>query len=200
MIRPPPWVVRTAAAVLVVSAAQFVDLTSEEGYTDNAVVPVKGDVPTYGFGMTKRPDGSPVLMGDRTTPVRAMRDSLAHIQKDEAVLRRCVKAPLYQGEWDLLVDHAYQHGVGTTCGSRMVREINAGRYVAACEAYLDYRLVRAAPGERAGPGFVRGRDGVLRYDCSTPGNKRCYGVWKRSLERNRKCLAAQGWPEEQERP
>jgi lysozyme len=173
--------VRTAAAVLVVSAGAFVDLTSEEGYTNEAVIPVKGDVPTYGFGMTKRQDGSPVRMGDRTTPVRAMRDSLAHIQKDEAVLRRCVKAPLYQGEWDLLVDHAYQYGPGKTCGSRIVAETNAGRYVGACEAYLDWKF-------------------VARYDCSTPGNKRCSGVWKRSLERNRKCLAAQGWPEEQERP
>lgn len=176
---------RIVVAALVLSAPAFVELTSDEGYTDAAVIPVKGDVPTYGFGMTKRPDGTPVRIGDRTTPVRAMRDSLAHISKDEARLRQCVKAPLFQAEWDLLVDHAYQYGPGATCGSSMVALANAGQYVGACEAYLEYRFVG------------KGKD---RFDCSTPGNKRCYGVFKRSLERNRKCLAAQGWPEEQERP
>lgn len=191
---------RIAIAALTLSAGAFVGLTSQEGYTDEAVIPVKGDVPTYGFGMTRRPDGSPVQMGDKTTPAKALRMSLAHIKGDEVELKKCVTADLHQAEYDLLVDHAYQYGPRTTCRSSIVASANAGNYAASCAAYKEFRLVRAAPGERRGPGMVIGGDGVMRYDCSTMvegpdgalvRNKRCWGVWQRSKDRYDACMAAQ---------
>lgn len=159
---------RRAIAGLSVSAALAVGLFVSEGYTDKAVIPVEGDVPTYGFGMTYRADGSAVKMGDKTNPVEAVQRSLSHIQKDEVGIKRCVTAPLSQNEYDLMVGFAYQYGVPTLCKSSMVRMANAGNYEASCKGYLNYKKV----------------DG---YDCSTPGNKRCYGVWLRSLERYKKC-------------
>jgi lysozyme len=182
---------RNAIAALSVSAAAFVALVGHEGYTDRAVIPVKGDRPTVGFGSTFREDGAPVQMGDTITPQKAIARSLAHIQKDEAGIKACITAPLSQAEFDLMTDFSYQYGVVALCKSSIVREANAGRYVQSCEAYKEFRLVRAAPGERPGPGFVVGKDGILRYDCSTPGNRRCSGVWARSQERYQTCMAAQ---------
>lgn len=49
MIRPPQ---RRTVAALTLSAAALVGIVLHEGYTDRAVIPVKGDVPTIGFGTT----------------------------------------------------------------------------------------------------------------------------------------------------
>lgn len=190
-----PQHVRQGIAGLALSAAMLVSLLADEGYTDEATVPVKGDVPTNGFGGTVNADGTPVKMGDRITPVAALRRSMAHIQKDESRLKQCVTAPLQQREYDLLVDHAYQYGPAATCRSGMVRSANAGDYRGMCDAYKGYRLVRAARGEPFGPGMVIGDDGVMRYDCSTlvdgRRNRRCWGVWERSKERFDHCMAVQ---------
>jgi hypothetical protein len=48
----------------------------------------------------------------------------------------------------------------------------AGDYAGACKALLFYK-------------FSAG------YDCSTPGNKRCYGVWTRQIDRHSKCMGVQ---------
>jgi len=165
-------VVRISALALTLSFGGWVWLAQEESYTPQAVIPTKGDVPTVGFGSTRHADGSPVQLGDKLDPVRAVRTSAAHLSRDEAALRKCVTAPVSQAEWDLLVDFAYQYGAPTACKSAMVRAINAGRYAEACEGYLLYRYAAG-------------------FDCSTPGNKRCAGVWTRSQARAQKCREAQ---------
>lgn len=154
------------------SAALLVSLVVSEGYTDKAIIPVQGDVPTYGFGMTYRPDGTPVQIGDKTNPVEAIQRSLSHIQKDEVGIKKCVTAPISQVEYDLMVDFAYQYGVPTLCRSSIVKKANDGDYVGSCKSYLQYKRVNG-------------------YDCSTPGNKRCWGVWQRSVERYNDCMEAQ---------
>lgn len=164
---------RWAAGALALSAAGFVGIIANEGYTDRAVVPVEGDRPTVGFGSTFREDGTPVQMGDTTTPPKAVARSLSHVQQSETGLKRCVTGPLTQGEYDILVDFSYQYGTAAACRSSMVRLTNAGDYAGACEAYLRYR-------------FVAG------YDCSTPGNRQCWGVWVRSKERRDRCMEEQG--------
>lgn len=159
---------RTAIAALSLSATALVALITHEGWSDKAIIPVKGDVPTVGPGLTQRPDGSPVQMGDTVRPVEGIQRSLAHIQRDETTLKRCVTAPLSQVEYDLLVDFAYQYGTAAACRSSIVRLANAGDYAGSCRAYERFR-------------FVAGRD------CSIRANG-CYGVWTRSQERVRKCL------------
>lgn len=161
---------RLPIAVAGLSAAALVGLLQHEGYTDKAIIPVKGDRPTVGFGSTFRDDGSPVQMGDTITPPKAVARTYSHILKDESALKRCVTGPVNQTEYDLLVDHAYQYGVSATCSSSVVRHINAERYADACAAYLRWR-------------FVAGRD------CSVRANG-CYGVWTRSEARHRKCMEA----------
>ena len=188
---------RIVIGALSVSAALVIGhLWPQEGWTDTAVIPVKGDVPTVGPGLTKREDGTPVRMGDTIKPLEGARRSLAHLQADEARIKKCVTANLHQAEYDLMLDFAYQFGTNNLCGSSIVAKANAGDYPGSCEAYKEFRLVRAAPGERdRQPGIVRGKDGVLRYDCSTlidgNPNKRCWGVWTRQLQRYQTCMGVQ---------
>lgn len=158
---------RTTIGALSVSAAAMVALISHEGWTDKAVIPVKGDVPTLGPGLTKRTDGSPVQMGDTIKPIEGIQRSLAHIQKDEAGVKRCVTAPLSQTEYDLMVDFSYQYGPAALCNSSIAKLANAGDYAGSCKAYERFR-------------FVAGRD------CSIRTNG-CYGVWLRSQERSTIC-------------
>jgi len=167
---------RKTIAGLALSASALVALVVEEGYTSKAVIPVKGDVPTLGNGSTTHADGSPVRMGDTTTPVKALQRTLLYVQHQDMQIKQCVTADLHQVEYDILSNFGYQYGINALCKSSMVRLANAGDYAGSCNAYLQYR-------------FVAG------YDCSTlvngQHNKRCWGVWARSLERNQKCLEVQ---------
>ncbi|TCS35811.1 GH24 family phage-related lysozyme (muramidase) [Paucimonas lemoignei] len=167
---------RIAVAALSLSAAGFIGIVQSEGYTDHAVIPTKNDRPTVGFGSTFHEDGSPVKMGDTTTPARALVKAQAHVSKEEAIFRKSLAgASLHQEEFDLYMDWVYQYGTGRWSESSMRRHLLAGDYVAACDALLAYK--------RAG-----GRD------CSQPQNwgpKGCKGVWTRQLERHAKCMAMQ---------
>lgn len=167
---------RTAIASLFVSASALVGLVVHEGYTDSAIIPTKGDRATVGYGMTFHSDGSPVKLGDTTTPVKALQRTLAYIQKDETRIKQCVTAPLHQIEYDTLLNFSYQYGITRLCNSSMVKLANQGDYIGSCKAYLQYR-------------FAAG------YDCSTlyngQKNKRCWGVYSRQLERYEACMSVQ---------
>lgn len=165
--------IRILVASLSLSAAAFVGLTMGESYTGAAVIPTRGDVPTLGFGSTTHEDGRPVRLGDTTTPPKALKRTLAYIQADEADMRKTLDGvELHQAEYDVYIDWRYQYGATAWRSSSMLRELRAGNYPAACQALLRYR-------------FSAG------YDCSTPGNRICPGVWTRQQARHAQCMAAQ---------
>lgn len=164
---------RIAVAALSLSAAGFATWQASEGYTPVAVIPTKGDVPTIGHGSTRYEDGQPVRMGDTITPVRAevlARNLNSQAEKQFAASLQGVK--LYQDEFDIYMDFVGQFGMGTWLKGSPRRDLLAGNYAQACNDLLKYK-------------FAAG------FDCSTPGNKRCAGVWTRQLERHAKCMAAQ---------
>lgn len=164
---------KVVVAALTLSAAAFVGLVSHEGYTSTAIIPTKGDVPTVGFGSTYHEDGSRVRIGDTVSPVNALKKAQAHISKEEDNFRKSLEgAYLSQKEYDIYMDFIYQYGSATWNKSSMRRNILQGKHAEACKSLLNYR-------------FAAG------YDCSTPGNKRCYGVWTRQKERYDQCMAAQ---------
>lgn len=164
---------RTAIGALVLSAAGLIGLVAHEGYTDKAIIPVPGDRPTMGYGSTFKEDGSPVKMGDTTTPQKALRMTMAHIAKDEKRLRQCVTGELSQKEYDILIDFSYWRGAAGTCRSDVVKYINQGNYVASCEAYLNLDSRKAAG-----------------KDCKQP-ESGCRGVWVRAEKRYKDCREAQ---------
>lgn len=159
---------RIVIASLSLSAAAFVALVGSEGYTERAVIPTKGDVPTLGFGST-----TGVKMGDSTTPVRAIQRAAKELDTVyEAAVKRCAPVTMHQREYDVYVDMTYNIGTGAFCNSTMARKLREGDYIGACNQILQWK--RAAG-----------------YDCSTPGNKRCWGLWERRLELHAQCMGVQ---------
>lgn len=147
---------RTVLAALTLSAAALVGLVSQEGYTDRAVIPVKGDVPTLGFGTT-----GGVKLGDTTTPPKALALALRDVQKFEGAIKHCVTVPLHQHEYDAYTSLAYNIGPAAFCKSSLVKHLNAGDYATAC-----YEITRWS--------YYKG------HDCAAPENARlCGGLAKR---------------------
>ena len=164
---------RIPAAVLTMSIGGLSALFVSEHYTEKAIIPTKGDVPTYGFGSTTKPDGSRVQLGDRTTPVAAVTRTLSYLEDAQKDVKDTLEGVvLTQGEFDVYMNWRYQYGIGAWRKSSMLRHLRAGNYIAACDALLLYK-------------FSGG------YDCSTPGNRVCAGVWTRQQERHRDCMAEQ---------
>lgn len=124
---------RIIAALLSLSAAGLVSLVGWEGYSQRAIIPVAGDVPTIGFGSTRRDDGSPVRMGDTITPQAALARTQREIRAEfEPAIRKCVHVPLTQGEFDAYTSLAYNIGANAFCRSTLVRKLNAKDYSGAC--------------------------------------------------------------------
>jgi len=157
---------RTTIAALSLSASGLIALVMSEGYSDKAIIPVPGDVPTIGFGSTRN-----VRMGETTNPIAALARAGREINQDyEAVLKRCVTAPLYQHEYDVYVDMAYNVGAHKFCSSTIVRRVNSGDYEGACEAILMWKKYKG-------------------LDCSLAVNSRiCGGIWTRRLKAKAECL------------
>lgn len=156
---------RTAITALSISAAAMVGLVMHEGYSDEAIIPVAGDVPTIGFGTT-----AGVKLGDKTTPPAALARALRDVQVKEGALKACISVPLAQCEYDAYIDLAYNIGEGAFCRSTIVKRLNAGDYRGACEAILMWRMFQG-------------------NDCSLPENKRrCGGLWTRRQTEYRQCL------------
>lgn len=165
--------VRVSVGALAVSLSMFSALVYKENYTDTAVIPTKNDRPTVGFGSTFWEDGRPVKMGDKITPVRAVKLATVHITKEEAAFRATIPdVKLYPAEYDIYMDWSYQYGTGAWRASSMRRNLLTGQYRAACDSLLLYK--------KSGG-----------YDCSVPGNRICAGVWTRQKERHAACVAAQ---------
>lgn len=164
---------RVAVTLLTMSLAGFGAWKANEGFTDTAVIPTKGDVPTIGHGSTRWEDGTRVRMGDTITRQRA--EVLARTLNSQAEKEFAASLPgvkLHQDEFDLYMDFVGQYGIGTWRAGSPRRSLLAGDYVQACHNLLKYKYAAG-------------------YDCSTPGNRRCWGVWARQLERHSKCMEAQ---------
>ena len=132
---------RTAIAGLVLAATTLVGLGLSESYTDKAVIPVPGDVPTKGFGTTRNADGSAVKMGDATTPPRALVDLLRDAGKFERAVKRCAPVPMYPHEFSSMVSISYNIGERAFCNSTIVKRLKKGDYEGACNAFLMWNKV-----------------------------------------------------------
>ncbi|OTM57653.1 lysozyme [Acinetobacter pittii] len=162
-----------AVGLLAASAAFFMGVKVDEGYTSKPVIPVKGDRPTQGHGSTFKLDGSPVKMTDppitRATADKWLRNDVA---KREVAFKDSLKGvKLSQTEYDLYLDFTYQYGIGAWSSSSMLKNLKVGKYKAACDSLLKYKY-------------------VAKRDCSIRKNG-CYGVWTRQVERHAKCIGAQ---------
>lgn len=131
---------RLPLATLTLSASALVSLAVFEGYRDRAYTPVKGDVPTIGFGTTEN-----VKLGDKIDPVTALQRKLSDAQKFEGALRKCVKVPLHQHEYDAFISVSYNIGSAAFCNSTLVLKLNAGDYLGACREILRWNRFKGQP-------------------------------------------------------
>lgn len=165
---------RIAVGFLTVSTAGFGAWVANEGFSSKPIIPTKGDVPTIGHGSTRYENGTRVKMTD--PPISRQRaEQLARnlMSKDEAMFRQSLKGvDLYPEEYDLYMDFVGQYGIGNWRSSSMRRELLNRNYLQACHALLRWKYAAG-------------------FDCSTPGNKRCWGVWQRQLKRHAQCLSVQ---------
>lgn len=132
---------RTAVAGLVLAASTLVGIALKEGYTDTSVIPVPGDVPTYGFGTTRHDDGTPLKMGEKTTPPRALVSLLNEAGMYERAVKRCAPVPMYPYEFSAYVSFTYNVGESAFCKSTLARKLNAGDYAGACAELLRWDKV-----------------------------------------------------------
>lgn len=122
---------RIKIAALALSASTLVGIALHEGYRGDAYRPVKGDVPTIGFGTTEG-----VKDGDKITPERALVRLLKDANKFEAAVRRCAPVPMYQYEFDAYVSLTYNIGESAFCNSTLARLLKEGDYEGACKQIL----------------------------------------------------------------
>ena len=156
---------RRSLMALSLSAAALVGIVLHEGYSDRAIIPVPGDVPTIGFGTT-----AGVKLGDTTTPPKALARALVDVQQFEGAIKTCVTVPLTQNEYDAYVSFAYNVGSRAFCQSTLVKKLNLGDFKGACDELLRWR-------------FFQGKD------CALPENRRlCGGLVKRREAEYRQCL------------
>lgn len=151
---------RKAIAGLFISAAAVVGVMNREGFTDHAVIPIPGDVPTYGYGSTVKADGSKVKIND--TISRSVARTLLNTTIDKTYsdgIKTCAgDLELYQHEFDFLVDSAYNLGVKRICTSSIISKFRSGDYAGGCAVILQYK-------------YAAGKD------CTKPQNK-CGGIPK----------------------
>ena len=131
---------RSAIAGIVLSASALVAIVTHEGYSDTAIIPVPGDVPTIGFGTTEG-----VKPGDHITPPKALARALTDVQKFEGALKRCVTVPLHQYEYDAYVSLAYNIGPTAFCNSTLVKRLNEQDYATACQQILNWDKFKGKP-------------------------------------------------------
>ena len=119
---------RLVVGALSLSAAGLVGIAGYEGYSDEAYIPVPGDVPTIGYGSTEG-----VQMGDTITPPKALERLMRDVGVAESAIGRCVKVPLSQSEYDAFTSFAFNVGGAKFCSSTLVKKLNSGDYDGACK-------------------------------------------------------------------
>ena len=113
-------------AALALSAAGFVGITQWEAFRGNAYNYGVGTT-TIGFGTTVG-----VKPGDKISVERALTTALADANKHGEAVRRCVKVPLFQYEFDAYTSLAYNIGQTAFCDSTLVKKANILNYAGAC--------------------------------------------------------------------
>ena len=166
---------RLLAKITGASALVLASVMAHEHFAPVATIPVPNDPPTYAFGSTRKPDGSPVQLGDKIN--RSDAKFLLLVQMNEEYLEPLQKCAgdleLSKGEEAALLDLAWNIGADKVCKSTMVKKFRAKDYDGGCKAiYLFDRL--------------HGRK------CSLPQNRNrkdgCKGIMNRRDEQYKLCM------------
>jgi len=109
------------------SAAGLRLMKNAEGFRDRTYIDVAG-IATIGFGHRLLP-GESFPRGIDETQGEAI--LLSDVRSAEQAIEHLVRVPLTQGQFDALVDFAFNLGAGRLAASTFLRDLNAGKFDAA---------------------------------------------------------------------
>lgn len=149
--------VRYAVSSLAVVAALIAGIKGHEGIERTAYVDrlAYNKAVTVCYGHTRT-----AVLGQRYTNTQCDALLLKDLNEIYApIVRKYVKVPLSQGEFNALVDFTYNLGEGKLRSSTLLRLVNEAKYEEAAKEFAKWR-------------FTNGKD------CSIRANK-CYGIIER---------------------
>ncbi|MBK5530994.1 lysozyme [Pseudomonas sp. TH08] len=126
-----------AGVIALASAPLVIFLGTWEGNGQNTVYADKlaGGLPSVCKGITRHTSPFPVVVGDYWSPERCAEVEQLVIRKTQLQLADCITNPkVGQNTFDALTSHGHNVGVPSTCASRAVTLINAGRIADGCRA------------------------------------------------------------------
>ncbi|WP_411378791.1 lysozyme [Pseudomonas sp. MPB26] len=129
---------KIAAGVLVLASAPLLAfLGNWEGEGQNVVYAdrLARGLPTVCKGITRYTSPYPLIVGDYWSPARCAEVEQLVVEKGQLALADCLTNPaIGQKTFDALSSHGHNFGVPSTCASRAVGLINAGRIAEGCKA------------------------------------------------------------------
>ncbi|VVP32435.1 hypothetical protein PS874_04282 [Pseudomonas fluorescens] len=129
---------KIATGAIALATASLVGLLGKwEGNGQNVVYADKlaRDLPTVCKGITRHTSPYPVVIGDYWSDARCEQVEQLVIEKGQLALADCLtNQQIGQNTFDALSSHGHNVGVPSTCASRAVGLINAGRIAEGCKA------------------------------------------------------------------
>jgi len=119
-----------ASGVLVLASVRLMDFLGRwEGQGQQVVYAdrLARGLPRVCKGVTKHTSPYPVVVGDYWSPERCAEGERMVVSKGQLQLARCINVAISQPIFDALSSHAHNFGVPSTCASRAVGLMNAGR-------------------------------------------------------------------------
>ena len=126
-----------AGGLTLCSSALVLFLGTWEGNGQNTAYADKlaRGLPTVCKGITQHTSPYPVVVGDYWSDARCAEVEHLVIEKGQLALADCLtNQAIGQNTFDALTSHGHNFGVPTTCASRAVGLINAGRIAEGCKA------------------------------------------------------------------
>jgi GH24 family phage-related lysozyme (muramidase) len=153
---------KIAAGVLVLCSGTLTAFLGDwEGNGQNTVYPdrLARGLPTVCKGITKHTSPYPVVVGDYWSDARCAEVEHLVISKGQLELADCItNQAVGQNTFDALTSHGHNVGNPSTCASRAMGLINAGRIAEGCKA-----LAWAPDGKTPVWAFITDAQGSKRF-------------------------------------
>lgn len=128
----------TGTVALVLSSSTLMAFLGKwEGEGQNVVYPdqLARGLPTVCKGITRYTSPYPVVVGDYWSPARCAEVEQLVVEKGQLALADCLtNDKISQNTFDALSSHGHHFGTPSTCASRALVLINAGRIAEGCRA------------------------------------------------------------------